>query len=123
MAGDVRKEAIAMAQRNAQSAHIEVALSVWDARSLPLPDASVTRIVTNLPFGKQISSPAELEDLYNALAQEFNRVLAPDGLMVTLTSADRLWERILRAHGWRIVKKVVLVILGLPASIFVIERV
>lgn len=123
MAGDVRKDAVAMARRNAQSAHVEAAWSVWDARSLPLADASVTRIVTNLPFGKQIGTPAELEDLYNALAQEFGRVLAPDGLLVTLTSADQLWERILHAHGWCVVKKVVIVILGLPASIFVIEKV
>jgi 23S rRNA G2445 N2-methylase RlmL len=78
--------------------------------------------VTNLPFGKQIGTPTELEDLYNTLAQEFGRVSAPDGLMVTLTSADQLWESILRAHGWRVVKKVVLVILGLPASIFVAEK-
>jgi 23S rRNA G2445 N2-methylase RlmL len=123
MGGDVRKEAVAMAQRNAQSAHIEATWSVWNARSLPLADASVTRIVTNLPFGKQIGSPGELEDLYNALAQEFGRVLTPDGLVVTLTSADQLWEKILRTHGWRIVKKVVLVVLGLPASIFVVEKV
>jgi tRNA (guanine6-N2)-methyltransferase len=123
MAGDVRKEAVAMARRNAQSAHVEVAWSVWDAHALPLADASVTRIVTNLPFGKQIGSPDELADLYNALAQEFGRVLAPGGLMVTLTSADQLWEKVLRTHGWRVVKKVVLVILGLPASIFVIEKV
>jgi tRNA (guanine6-N2)-methyltransferase len=123
MGGDVRREAVAMARRNAQSARVEATWSVWDARSLPLTDASVTRIVTNLPFGKQISSPAELDELYNALAQEFRRVLTPDGLLVTLTSADQLWEKILRAHGWRIVKKVVLVILGLPASIFVMEKV
>lgn len=120
--GDVRKEAVAMARRNAQSAHVEAAWSVWDARSLPLADASVTRIVTNLPFGKQIGSPGELADLYNALAREFGRVLAPDGLMVTLTSADQLWEKILRTHGWRIIKRVIIVILGLPASIFVLEK-
>ena len=41
---------------------------------------------------------------------------------MTLTSEDRLWETILRDSGWRIVKKVVLVVLGQPASIYVAER-
>ncbi len=123
MGGDIRNEAVAMAQRNAKSAHVAIEWSVWNARSLPLAEASITRILTNLPFGKQISSPQELEELYTALAQEFRRVLTPDGLLVTLTSADRLWENTLRMQGWRIVKKVVLVVLGLPASIFVVEKV
>jgi tRNA (guanine6-N2)-methyltransferase len=122
LAGDIRGEAVAMARRNAQSAHVAITWSEWDARTLPLATGSVTRIVTNLPFGKQMSSPDELAALYNALAEEFRRVLVPDGLLVTLTSADQLWEKTLRAHGWRIVKKVVLVILGLPASIFVSEK-
>jgi len=41
---------------------------------------------------------------------------------VTLTSDDRLWDSLLRKRGWHIDKKVVLVVLGQPASIFVAER-
>ena len=60
--------------------------------------------------------------LYKALLQEFGRVLAADGLLVALTSEDRLWEAVLRDHGWRVTKKIVLVVLGQPASIFVAEQ-
>ena len=120
--GDIREEAVAMARRNARSAEIVATWRNWDARSLPLDQASVTRIITNLPFGKQIGAPEENEPLYAALIQEFERVLSPNGLMVTLTSQDRLWESNLRDHRWRIVKKVVCVVLGQPASIFVAER-
>jgi tRNA (guanine6-N2)-methyltransferase len=120
--GDIQDEAVAMARRNARSAAIVATIRPWDAHSLPLDDASVTRILTNLPFGKQIGSHETNVDLYAALIEEFGRVLAPEGLMVTLTSEDRLWDMVLRDHGWKTVKKVVLVVLGLPASIFVTER-
>ncbi len=122
LGGDIREEAVAMARRNARAAGVSIELERWNARALPLAADSVTRIITNLPFGKQIGSHEENAGLYAALAQEFDRVLAPGGLLVTLTSEDRLWEMILRDTGWRTTKKVVLVVLGQPASIFVTER-
>lgn len=121
--GDVRDEAVAMARRNARSAGVHASWHVWDARDLPLDASSVTRIITNLPFGKQIGSHEANIELYTALIQEFGRVLTADGLLVTLTSEDRLWDMVLRDHGWRVTKKVVLVVLGQPASIFVAEQV
>jgi len=120
--GDLRKEAVTIARRNALAAGVRAEWHVWDARALPLEAASVTRIITNLPFGKQIGTEETNADLYTALVGEFGRVLGAGGVLVTLTSADRFWDRILRQDGWRIVKKVVLVVLGQPASIFVAER-
>lgn len=122
LGGDVREEAVAIARRNARSAGVKVIWHVWDARSLPLDAASVTRIITNLPFGKQIGAPEGNTDLYKKLVNEFGRVLTEDGVLVTLTSNDRLWDSMLRNADWHIVKKVVLVVLGQPASIFVAER-
>jgi 23S rRNA G2445 N2-methylase RlmL len=122
LGGDIREEAVAIARRNARSAGVRITWHVWDARSLPLDAASVTRIITNLPFGKQIGAHEGNADLYGKLVREFGRVLVADGVLVTLTSDDRLWDSILRNAGWHIVKKVVLVVLGQPASIFVAER-
>jgi tRNA (guanine6-N2)-methyltransferase len=121
--GDIRDEAVEVARRNARSARVNASWHVWDARSLPLDASSVTRIVTNLPFGKQIGSRETNFALYKALVQEFDRVLTADGLLVALTSEDRLWEMVLHDHGWRIIKKIVIVVLGQPASIFVAEQV
>src|SRR5712691_10111157 len=56
LGGDIRDEAVAMARRNARSANVRANWQVWDARSLPIDSASVTRLITNLPFGKQISA-------------------------------------------------------------------
>src|SRR5579884_45861 len=121
--GDIRDDAVSMARRNARSANVHASWHIWDARALPLDASSVTRIITNLPFGKQIGSHATNLELYTALIEEFDRVLTTDGLLVTLTSEDRLWDMVLRDHGWRVTKKVVLVVLGQPASIFVAEQV
>jgi tRNA (guanine6-N2)-methyltransferase len=120
--GDIREEAVTMAKHNARSAKVAASWQVWDARTLPLDGASVTRVISNLPFGKQIGSHEANVELYTALAREFGRVLVPDGIIVTLTSEDRLWESVLRDQGWSITKKIVLVVLGQPASIFVAER-
>ncbi len=120
--GDIRVEAVQMARRNAKAAEVQASWREWDARHLPLQDASVTRILSNLPFGKQIGSHEENIGLYSRLSREFARVLAPGGLAVTLTSEDRLWDNVLREQGWQISKKLVVVILGQPASIFVAAR-
>jgi len=122
LGGDIRGEAVEAARRNARSAGIEASWRVWDARSLPLEAASVTRIITNLPFGKQIGTREVNADLYGELIREFGHVLSADGLLVTLTSDDRLWDSLLREHDWQVIKKVVLVVLGQPASIFVAQR-
>ncbi len=120
--GDIRDEAVAMARRNARVAGVRAAWHVWDARALPQPDASVSCVLANLPFGRQIGTLADNAALYPALARECARVLAPDGRLVALTSDDRLWQSALESAGWRVTKKVVLVVLGQPASIFVARR-
>jgi len=122
LGGDISEAAVEIAKRNSRSARVSAKWQTWDARSLPLESESVTRIISNLPFGKQIGSHEQNISLYRDLAQEFNRVLAKDGLLVTLTSEDRLWESNVRAAGWHITKKVVISVLGQPASIFVAER-
>jgi tRNA (guanine6-N2)-methyltransferase len=122
LGGDIQPSAVAHARRNANAASITADWRVWDARSLPLDMASVTRILTNLPFGKQIGTHEENIQLYAALAQEFQRVLSVDGSLVTLTSEDQLWDMTLRDHGWKVAKKIVLVVLGQPASIFVARK-
>jgi tRNA (guanine6-N2)-methyltransferase len=120
--GDIRPEAVAVARRNALVAGVNVSLQVWDARALPLDAASVTRVITNLPFGKQIGTPEGNEQLYPALVKESGRVLAPGGMLVALTSQDRYFQQVLNEQGWHTSKKVVVVVLGQPATIFVAHR-
>ncbi|MGO8951183.1 MAG: THUMP domain-containing class I SAM-dependent methyltransferase [Ktedonobacterales bacterium] len=120
--GDIRPEEVAVARRNALAAGVNISLQVWDARALPLDAASVTRIITNLPFGKQIGTPEANEHLYPALVKEFGRVLAAGGVLVALTSQDRHFQHVLGEQGWHTSKKMVVVVLGQPATIFVAQR-
>jgi tRNA (guanine6-N2)-methyltransferase len=120
--GDIDPAAVALAEQNARAAAIHANWHTWDARNLPVDDASITALLCNLPFGKQIGSLTTNVALYGALAREFRRVVAPAGRLVTLTSDDRLWDATLREHGWQIGKKIVVVVLGQPATIFTAQR-
>lgn len=63
-----------------------VQLREWNAQKLPLATGSVDKVATNLPFGKQVSSPAELERLYPAVLKELERVVRPNGRLAILSS-------------------------------------
>jgi tRNA (guanine6-N2)-methyltransferase len=91
----------------------------WDARRLPLASASVDRIVSNPPFGKQLSNPDEIGPLYRAMLAEYDRVLRPDGMAVLLVSAAELLRSAARAAGWQARRQVSIRVLGQSAIITV----
>ena len=69
----------------------------WDARRLPLGDASVDAVVSDLPFGRRVGSHRANKRLYPALLSELRRVLRPGGVAVLLSGEVRLLERSLPA--------------------------
>jgi 23S rRNA G2445 N2-methylase RlmL len=82
--GDRSAEALAAARANlGWAAHLT--LEAWDARRLPLESRSVDKVVTNLPFGHQVLSPAELPDLYLGFVREVQRLLSAAGWALVLT--------------------------------------
>jgi tRNA (guanine6-N2)-methyltransferase len=88
--GDLDPIALVSAQKNVNAAGVRVALQRWDAAQLPLPAASVDRIVTNLPWGRQVQVDESLTLFYQKACQEFLRILKPDGEIVLLTSLPEL---------------------------------
>jgi 23S rRNA G2445 N2-methylase RlmL len=90
--GDNDPEAVAAARTNARAAGIRVDIEQWDARALPLKDQSVDRIVTNLPWGRQIPVDEELSNFYRSVCAEMMRVLAPGGRIALLTSTPDLLQ-------------------------------
>ncbi|MCC6458266.1 MAG: methyltransferase domain-containing protein [Caldilineaceae bacterium] len=88
--GDNDAAAIAAAQSNAQAASIQIDVRLWDARALPLADGSVDRIVSNLPWGRQIEVESDLAQFYQDACAEMERVLAGDGRIVLLTNLPHL---------------------------------
>jgi tRNA (guanine6-N2)-methyltransferase len=88
--GDCDPDAIAAAQANAAAAGVAIDVRVWDARALPLDDGSFDRVVTNPPWGREVSVGAVLEDVYRRLCVEAQRALVPRARIAILTGLPHL---------------------------------
>ena len=88
--GDNDRAAIVAARRNTKAARIESQISKWDVRGLPLADSSIDRIVSNLPWGRQVSIDAHKKSFYREACAEMRRVLAPEGRIAILTNDRQL---------------------------------
>lgn len=75
----------------------------WDVYCLPLRDACVDHIVTDLPFGKKIGSKERNMFLYPKALKEMARVCRPSGRAILLTHHKEAMKKALnklRDH-WR----------------------
>ncbi len=122
--GDNDAAAVAATLANFGPRHQPRRIERWDARALPLADGSVTRLVSNLPWGRQIGEKAEMPALYAALVPEFARVVAPGGRLVLLTSEWGVLKEALRRSPTLYLEQIVsnVEILGRRADILVLER-
>ena len=85
LGGDLSEDIVELARQNVTLDAQEI-VQTWDARRLPFEAGTVNKIVSNLPFGKQIEhSEAEISDLYGEFMCELNRVMALDGVALLLT--------------------------------------
>jgi 23S rRNA G2445 N2-methylase RlmL len=116
LGGDVDPGAVRSAAINLSKLG-EARLLSWDARRLPLPDASVDRIVTNPPFGKQLGTPESVGPLYRAAVREYDRVLRPGGRAVLLAADAAALRTAARAVAWQAQRELRVRVLGQPASI------
>lgn len=91
----------------------------WDATRLPLPDACFDRIISNPPFGKQLSRPEEIKPLYQGMVREADRVLKPYGRAVLLVSDFASLKDAARAVNWKPVNQIKVRVLGQLAMVSV----
>ena len=119
LGGDISRGALAAGYSNV-SHRPTIGICRWNATRLPLPRDAVTKVVTNLPFGKQISAVQGISDLYQAFLLEVGRVLAPSGRAVLLTSEGVLLESLLGPSGLRRHRVLPVSVLGQRASIHVL---
>ncbi|WUJ74732.1 methyltransferase domain-containing protein [Kribbella soli] len=93
------------------------------ADALPLQDGTVDRVVTNLPFGKQVGSHELNRTLYPAVLRELDRVLTPDGRAVLLTEDKRLLHNaIQRQRALKVVRQRLLRYNGATPTAYVLTR-
>jgi tRNA (guanine6-N2)-methyltransferase len=89
--GDRNPAAVAAAQENV-AAGVKVPIFQWDATSLPVATAAIDRVITNLPWGRQVPVDTALPVLQQRLYTQMRRVLAPLGRLVVLTHAPELLD-------------------------------
>jgi 23S rRNA G2445 N2-methylase RlmL len=95
----------------------------WDARALPVHAGSIDVVVSNLPFGEQMSSHAENPALYGRFFQQLARILVPGGRAVLLTSEKELMRRLIDdCPLLRRERQVLVGVLGQAARIYVLHR-
>jgi tRNA (guanine6-N2)-methyltransferase len=103
---DVDQSALDCARANLRAAGMArtVRLESWDAGALPLPDASMSVICADLPFGQLVGTHAENKAFYPRVFAEAARVAAPAARMVLLTHEVRLLERVATQYApqWRL---------------------
>ncbi len=125
--GDIEPERVVATKKNLfpnRKDRIKAALiREWDATDLPLNTYEVSKVVTNLPFGKQLGSKGEIKRLYPAFFSEVERVLKPNGRAIILSSeydllkdAVRLQPRLEIQRGYSIA------VLGQWGRIYIVDK-
>jgi len=115
-------DAIEAARANVGARYKPIELHSWDAAALPLGDATVSKVVANLPWGVRSGTPAENRKRYARWLDEMYRVLAPNGKMVLLTAETRLMHE-LRVRGAIAPERVLHVtVLGRSAAVYVCTK-
>jgi tRNA (guanine6-N2)-methyltransferase len=120
--GDRDPAAATRARGNLRLAGLQGPIKEWDARDLPLEDATFDVILTNPPFGKQHGMPDEPDPFYKALVAELTRVLKPGGRMVLVTNQYDAFQAASRAAGLRTRRRLGVVVRGERATIFLCEK-
>ena len=88
--GDARRTAVEVARLNTKTANVAACVEQWDARALPLPDDCIDRVVTNLPWGRQVRVDGDLASFYRGVCAELHRVLSSAGRIALLTNVPHL---------------------------------
>lgn len=90
--GDSDPLAVEAARVNCQAAGVVASIQRWQAQALPLADASVDRVLCNLPWGRQSRLDVPVAAFYREVCAEMRRVLAAGGRLALLTSAPEAVE-------------------------------
>ncbi len=124
LGGDIQQEAVRHTLTNFGNRHKPRKIRRWNATRLPLNAESVNKVVSNLPWGRQIGSPNENQTLYTGVLKETDRVLKPAGRAVFLTGAWNLFKKTLRTFPTLKLTEHLqhITVLGRQADIFVLEK-
>ncbi|HSX28011.1 MAG TPA: hypothetical protein VLF60_01015 [Candidatus Saccharimonadales bacterium] len=86
-----------------------------------LPD-SISRIVTDPPWGDYARIPGDIEGFYAQMCQEFARVLKPGGVAVVLTNAKDILTATSTQASLEVVKQYDILVSGKKASVVKLRK-
>jgi 23S rRNA G2445 N2-methylase RlmL len=123
--GDINKKTVELAKKNIGRKYKPILIELQDAQKLSLSDNSVNKVVSNLPWGKQIGSHQENKVLYDKFLKEVIRVLKSRGKAVFLTSESKIMINILQKQtNFRLINTYKnIFVLGQRADIFIIKKI
>lgn len=119
--GDLSEEAVEAAAENI-GFHDHVKLHRWDARRLPMESGYADKMVTNLPFGRQIAADENIPELYRDVFKELKRVLKKNGRVLCLSDADDALQFSAERVGFSCSKVATLSLKGLHPAVFSLEK-
>jgi tRNA G10 N-methylase Trm11 len=93
--------------------------SVGDARNMAMiADASITKIVTDPPWGLYDKEVGDIIDLYEKALKEFHRVLSENGILVLLLSRELASGFLFDNTGFSIEASYEVLVAGKKASVY-----
>jgi 23S rRNA G2445 N2-methylase RlmL len=116
--GDLDAAAIRAAASNLRRLGVNL-LACWDAARLPLADGCVDRLISNPPFGKQLSRPDEIGPLYRRMVLAYDRVMKPQSRAVLLVGDFALLKEATGIVNWHLVRQLRVRVLGQQAHLSV----
>lgn len=122
LGGDLDPVAVATSRENVGRRYRPLQLCQWDALHLPLADASVDALISNLPFGEQIGTHEANLALYPRLFHEMERVIRIGGRAVLLSAERSLVRQCLARSCFHLGEQFDLRVLGRAATIYVLNR-
>lgn len=94
-----------------------------DGGQLPLPDASVNKLVADLPFGQLVGSHDQNAKLYPVILREAARVARHESIFALITHEIRLTETVLKQFPeWRLQDTIRVTLGGLHPRIYLLQK-
>ena len=99
---------------------LKITLGNWDALNLkPIANNTITKIVTDPPWGIFSQPGIDLETFYTTMLKEFIRILMNGGLLTIMMGQKEMFERILRGFSELILlEKYDILVSGKKAAIY-----
>lgn len=127
LAGDIVRDRVWATRQNVEALRKEPPSNFGtlhtNAAQLPLATGSISKVATNLPFGKQIGSPKALKKLYPAFFRELERVLGTNGRAIVLSSEyDLVKDAVRTCPNLEILTGYSIAVLGQWGRIYIIRH-